>query len=166
MELASQWKPLGLWPPWLGPTCPVYRACDGQTLGFAVSYTVPGEERGRLSHLVRSQKEITEAMGMPLITIDVYFRRPRVAWSASRKQLLSGGENGWLVLWAAWRRWPCGPGQGHGCLCQGEASVYGAINQVRHSNYWVCSEDVLLSGLRYLTHNSLRWKRENKREKF
>lgn len=39
-----------------------------------------------------------------------------------------------------------------------------AINQVRTSNRWVHSEDLLLSGLRFLTHNSLRWKRGKKRE--
>lgn len=37
-----------------------------------------------------------------------------------------------------------------------------AISQVRNSNHWVGSEDLLLGGLHFLTHNSLPWKREKR----
>lgn len=41
-----------------------------------------------------------------------------------------------------------------------------AINQVGNSNHWVCSEDLLLGGLHFLTHNSLQWKREKRVRNF
>ena len=41
-------------------------------------------------------------------------------------------------------------------VCQGNPSSRG-------SNHWVCTEAWLLGGLHFLTHNSLRWKRGEKK---
>lgn len=68
-------------------------------------------------------------------------------------ELVSGAEEVALGSWAGARM-----------ALPGSREDIRAINQVRTSNRWVRSEDLLLSGLRFLTHHSLRWKREKKRE--
>lgn len=59
----------------------------------------------------------------------------------------------------------CGPGQGRGRSRQGEP-VHQGNKSSQESQPLVCNADLLLSGLHFLAHNSLQWKRGKRERNF